>query len=238
MALNCETGLEKVRICIDPEIQVELVPKFLMDHMELNIKQIAAQLNRNEDEAQVKKSTKRVCVFSLHLFKFQVLIHAVIRRMFENAGALQSRGNLGSKKNREIWEKEFGAMILSPEVDGLAGTLTDLARIVKNDQNSADDALLMILSEKMPQDEDDQIQDSVAQLQFWIPRQKINLESVPHKVGKQRMKNKLPILSKLLEYRETLELTNVLPEILKLHMKLMSVSEPAALDSTFIAITY
>ena len=113
----------------------QVVP-FLLDHLRLNLEQIAACLGKNEDEAVV-------------------LLHQIVNRMSTfTTGLARTRqdAHWGSKAARRVWEAEFGRSFVVPEVGRLDERVRRLAEAVADDQSAADVALATIMTERRADD--------------------------------------------------------------------------------------
>ena len=112
----------------------QVVP-FLLDHLRLNLEQIAACLGKNEDEAVV-------------------LLHQIVHRMATAPGLPRARqdAHWGTKAARRAWEAEFGRACVEPEVGRLEERVRRLAEAVADDQSAADAALAAILTERRADD--------------------------------------------------------------------------------------
>ena len=88
----------------------QVVP-FLLNHLRLNLGQIAACLGRNEDEAVV-------------------LLHQIVNRMATTPGLHRDRpdANWASKAARRAWENKFGRSFVEPEVGRLPEKVRMVAR--------------------------------------------------------------------------------------------------------------
>jgi hypothetical protein len=193
---------------IYPRLQPGGVVPFLMNHLRLNLEQIAAVLNRNEDEAGI-------------------LLHQIIHRM-STTPKLLVRDDTASwmgKSLRAKWETEFARVFLDPEIERLPQKVRQLKEIVSEDQSAADDALTVILNERCDGEEQEEKANATGLLiddpRFWMPRQRVNVASLTHKVGEKRLAALCPVLTRF--QREQVLLTEVqhLPDILKLQLFLV-----------------
>ncbi|CAG0886586.1 unnamed protein product [Cyprideis torosa] len=197
MALSCvEHGTKPVAAILDPKVSSDHIPGFLLDHLMLNIEQIAAHLGRNEDDAQV-------------------LLHIVIQRMFKRIEGVPAVIGLNTKKGRQEWEGAFARHVLNPEIAGLGEAVDHLTAMVADDQATADNELFAILNEKTSQVTD--VTRIVDQPCFWIPREKISLDSLPYKVGQERLKRRCPNFSRFVTNELVLSRVGQLPGILRMH---------------------
>ena len=183
----------------------QVVP-FLLNHLRLNLEQIAACLGRNEDDAAV-------------------LLHQIVRRMATTPGLPRDRpdANWASKANRRVWEGEFGRAFVAPEVGRLPETARRLAEAVAGDQSAADAALAAIVNERRadPASAADGGEPLLDNPRFWTPRQRINVASLVHKVGEARLKEACPVLSRFLAEQDVLEQLQYLPDVIRLQSLLI-----------------
>lgn len=211
MWIGCVYNEPEIRGCIAGS--PEETRKFLMDHMRLNIQQLATILGKNEEYAQL-------------------LLHKVLYSMVTSDTKHQVLDEWSSKAAVMEFETDFAKNIIRPLLNGLDGNMVNLRALFKADLDGAKSAILSVVEEEG----DSEVADSPWQPQFWHPRSIITILNLEHKMSSKKMKDRCPNLTRLLKEQQILTEVAALPEILKLQRKVKAIFD-LRLDSNTVAKT-
>jgi hypothetical protein len=213
MWIGCVSNEPTIRGCIVGSPEETQTQKFLMDHMRMNIQQLATILGKNEEYAQL-------------------LLHKVLYSMVTSDARHQGQDEWSSKAAVMEFETDFAKEIIRPLLNGLDGNMVNLRALFKADLDGAKSAILSVVEEEG----DSEVADSPWQPQFWHPRSIINILSLEHKISSKKMKDRCPNLTRLLQDQHILTEVAALPEILKLQRKVKAIFD-LRLDSNTVAKT-
>ncbi len=188
----------RVAAILKPPPPDDEVQEFLVEHLCVNLQQVAKQLGKNEDEAQI-------------------LLHKVIQRV-GNGGAQKSGSNpFNSKATRESWEHDFASKIIAPETEALSATLNAFREAVQMETALAENALEDTLNEQ-PGTEFSSDDNLLCQPHLWGSHARVDLSNVAFKVGGHNLlKVRCPNFARMLENQKVLAEMARLPDILAMH---------------------
>jgi hypothetical protein len=195
MAISAANGhVDALVTCIKPTIAADNVTGFLLRHLCLNLQQIAVALGKSEDEAQA-------------------LLHSVVHVMSTKRIAARDI-HCTTKEGRARWEEEFAKQFIGTEMcKDLEAKVKRIRDEAKTDQSAAENVIWQILNESETGSNSPR---PMANPRLWFPRSRLDLASLPQRVGSKNLRGECPILQAMLDREKTLAQVQNLPQILEL----------------------
>ncbi|KAL5009497.1 hypothetical protein ScPMuIL_011802, partial [Solemya velum] len=195
---------QAVQSMIHPDIEVEDVPQFLWEHIIVDLDILQNILNKNMDE-------------------IILMMHIVVDNIQTNGFSdhIQERNILATKKQREMWEKRFDEVCVTPILENLGDALQETGdEILKDNRMGADPLLCLMYEIDVSQQRlsPDMLHEVPA---VWRYRSRITLDDLKTKFEIEKGAVHHQILGLFLREDNYLQAVQFVPNILKLQQMLI-----------------
>ena len=194
MLLGCQMHPQEILQIFSPPLTTQNPDEFIIEHLLLNLKQIAECLGQSENEAIV-------------------LLHQIIQSL----GKLKHvQGNwlLNTKQSVAPWELIFVKTYIQPDLRSLENSVSRHRTAIQEDKEEASNVLQEIIYEKSQATDD---KSKVLGLtQFWRPRENISIAGLETKIGAPRFKVHCSFLKRLLDAEITFREITHFPKLIEL----------------------
>jgi hypothetical protein len=194
MLLGCQTHPGELLQTFTPPLTIQNPNEFLIEHLLLNLRQIAECLGESENEALV-------------------ILHEIIQSLGKPC-KVPADLLLNTKQSVSSWESIFVRTYIKPALKALENSVSKHQIAVQEDKKEAPNVLQEILFEKSQTTND---KSKILCLpKFWRPRENISIAGIETKLGAKRLKDHCPFLNRLIKDEITFQEITHLPKLLEL----------------------